>query len=166
MRKQSKKTSAPPCDRNLWPNVIRICTINLHISLLPWNKGADPNLWSFLEDTPKGVTIHLIDKKIDKGSILLQREVNMDIEHETLRSSFQKLLDAIEELFMENWEPFKAGRLKPFAQIGNGSCHRTPDKEKYRHLLQLGWDTPVKNLIGHAKEKSICCRLSTMIRAS
>ena len=21
--------------------------INLHISLLPWNRGADPNLWSF-----------------------------------------------------------------------------------------------------------------------
>ena len=26
--------------------------INLHISLLPWNRGADPNIWSFLEDTP------------------------------------------------------------------------------------------------------------------
>ena len=25
--------------------------VNLHISYLPWNKGADPNFWSFLEDT-------------------------------------------------------------------------------------------------------------------
>lgn len=38
--------------------------INLHISLLPWNKGADPK-WSFLEDTPKGVTIHLIDRDVN-----------------------------------------------------------------------------------------------------
>ena len=30
--------------------------INLHISLLPWNKGADPNLWSFLDNTPRGYT--------------------------------------------------------------------------------------------------------------
>ena len=36
--------------------------INLHISYLPYNKGADPNLWSYLENTPKGVTIHYIDK--------------------------------------------------------------------------------------------------------
>ena len=26
--------------------------INLHVSFLPWNRGADPNLWSFLENTP------------------------------------------------------------------------------------------------------------------
>ena len=41
---------------------------NLHISLLPWNRGADPNLWSFLEDTPKGVTIHYIDCSVDTAS--------------------------------------------------------------------------------------------------
>ena len=35
--------------------------INLHVSYLPWNKGADPNLWSILENTPKGVTIHQLD---------------------------------------------------------------------------------------------------------
>ena len=32
--------------------------VNLHISYLPWNRGASPNFWSFIEDTPKGVTIH------------------------------------------------------------------------------------------------------------
>ena len=35
--------------------------INLHISYLPWNRGAHPNVWSFLEETPKGITIHYID---------------------------------------------------------------------------------------------------------
>lgn len=37
---------------SLFPNR----AINLHISYLPYNRGADPNLWSFIEDTPKGVT--------------------------------------------------------------------------------------------------------------
>jgi len=41
--------------------------INLHISFLPWNRGVDPNQWSFLQDTPKGVTIHFIDEGIDLG---------------------------------------------------------------------------------------------------
>ncbi len=26
--------------------------INLHISYLPWNKGAYPNVWSFIDETP------------------------------------------------------------------------------------------------------------------
>ena len=32
--------------------------INLHISYLPWNKGASPNLWSVVDETKKGVSIH------------------------------------------------------------------------------------------------------------
>ena len=32
--------------------------VNLHTSFLPWNRGANPNLWSFIDNTPKGVTIH------------------------------------------------------------------------------------------------------------
>ncbi len=39
--------------------------INLHISYLPWNRGKDPNFWSWIENTPKGVTIHRIDTGID-----------------------------------------------------------------------------------------------------
>ena len=31
--------------------------INLHISYLPWNKGSNPSFWSFMDETPKGVTI-------------------------------------------------------------------------------------------------------------
>ena len=56
-------------------NIINACKnkiINLHISYLPYNKGANPNFWSFLDNTPKGVTIHYIDKGIDTGDILLQ----------------------------------------------------------------------------------------------
>lgn len=48
--------------------------VNLHISLLPWNRGADPNVWSFLEDTPKGVTIHYVDERVDTGDIIAQKE--------------------------------------------------------------------------------------------
>ena len=49
--------------------------INLHISYLPWNRGADPNLWSFLENSPKGVTIHYIDEGIDTGDIITQKKI-------------------------------------------------------------------------------------------
>ena len=76
--------------------------INLHISLLPWNKGADPNLWSLLEDTPKGVSIHYIDDGIDTGDIIYQKELIFDEENDTLASSYTKLNDEIIELAANN----------------------------------------------------------------
>ena len=84
-------------------NYIKNNIINLHISLLPWNKGADPNVWSLLEDTPKGVTIHIIDEGIDTGPILIQKEVYMDESIETLKSSYKKLHREIQELFKIKW---------------------------------------------------------------
>ena len=46
--------------------------INLHIYFLPFNRGAHPNFWSFIENTPSGVSIHKIDKGIDTGDIINQ----------------------------------------------------------------------------------------------
>ncbi|MDW8302247.1 MAG: formyltransferase family protein, partial [Bacteroidia bacterium] len=82
--------------------------INLHISYLPYNRGCHPNVWSFLEDTPKGVSIHLVDKEVDAGDILIQKEVFIDEDKETLRSSYVKLQREIQELFKENWEDIKS----------------------------------------------------------
>ncbi|GAB6158042.1 hypothetical protein JCM39194_12420 [Desulfotomaculum varum] len=124
--------------------------INLHISYLPWNRGSDPNLWSFLEDTPKGVTIHYIDEGVDSGEIIVQKEVKFNIEEETLRTSYEKLSFEIEELFMMVWPNIKMGKVKPIHQIGGGTFHRSVDKEKYMNLLVKGWDTPVINIFRKA----------------
>lgn len=120
--------------------------INLHISLLPWNRGADPNFWSFVENTPKGVTLHFIDEGIDTGDLIAQRELRFSGE-ETLASSYAQLKTAIEDLFKENWEAIRSGKRLGTAQMGTGSMHRAADKEPLLHLLKDGWDTPVQNLI-------------------
>ena len=59
---------------DLFPNR----AINMHISYLPYNRGADPNFWSFIEGTPKGVTIHYLDEGVDTGDIIVQKEVSFD----------------------------------------------------------------------------------------
>lgn len=121
--------------------------INLHISLLPWNRGAHPNLWSFLEDTPKGVTIHLIDKGLDTGPILLQKEVFIDEEKHTLESSYKLLHKEIQKLFTENWHLLKEGKIEPRPQRGEGTIHCKRDFEKIKHLLEpYGWKIPIKVL--------------------
>ena len=65
--------------------------INLHISYLPWNRGFSPNIWSFIENTPKGVTIHQVDEGLDTGKILFQREICFAPEEETFISTYDRL---------------------------------------------------------------------------
>lgn len=127
--------------------------INLHISLLPWNRGADPNLWSFLEDTPKGVTIHYLDEGIDTGEILGQRQLEFAADG-TLRSTYEELLKNIEELFIELWPNIRDGNVKSLLQPPGGSCHRIKDKAPFQSLLNKEWHTPVKEIIGKAIKRS------------
>ena len=124
--------------------------INLHISLLPWNRGADPNLWSFLEDTPKGVTIHYLDYGIDTGDIIAQQEVNY-VPEDTLRTSYERLSKTIEELFRRVWPNIRSGKQRSISQPKKGSYHRLSDRAAFEYLLTKGWDTPVADLLGKAK---------------
>jgi len=126
--------------------------VNLHISLLPWNRGADPNLWSYLEDTPKGVTIHALDEGLDTGPILAQVVVQ-DAPGDTLATSYRRLSLRIEELFCDIWPLVRDGRLEAKAQHGDGSAHRATDKEPFEHLLVNGWDTLVAGLVAKALPK-------------
>jgi len=120
--------------------------VNLHISYLPWNRGADPNLWSFLDDTPKGVSIHFVDSGIDTGPLIVQREV-LPEPGDTLASSYGRLSAAVEDLFRENWPAICAGVVTPVPQPSAGSCHRRKDRERVAHLLTRGWDTPIEELM-------------------
>lgn len=127
--------------------------INLHISLLPYNRGADPNLWSFLEDTPKGVTIHSIDRGIDTGLVIAQGQVQMQPD-DTLKSSYERLIDEIELLFKKHWPAIREEKAERHEQEPGGTYHRMKDKEPYLDLLTMGWDTPVRELIGKALVQS------------
>lgn len=122
--------------------------INLHIGYLPWNRGADPNLWSFLEDTPKGVTIHYLDEGIDTGDIIARGFIDYD-DNDTLRTTYQKLSEKIETLFREYWLLIRIVRAKSLPQL---TYHRSSDKNKYKHLLTKGWDTEVKDILGKGRE--------------
>lgn len=118
-------------------------TINLHISYLPWNRGADPNPWSHLENTPKGVSIHLIDEGIDTGAVICQREVSFDA-RATLRSSYECLNKEIQYLFREYWPRFRQGNYSAHAQPGHGTFHNKNDRGKFLHCLgPEGWDVPI-----------------------
>jgi len=100
--------------------------INLHISYLPYNRGADPNFWSIVEGTPTGVTIHKIDKGLDTGDILLQKKVAI-LSSDTLATSYKRLHKEIQKLFISRWENIRNGTINPKKQKGTGTYHARKD---------------------------------------
>lgn len=53
--------------------------INLHPSLLPIGRGADPIPWSIIDQKQQGITIHIIEKGLDTGDILSQKAIDTNI---------------------------------------------------------------------------------------
>lgn len=121
--------------------------INMHISYLPWNRGANPNFWSFAENTPKGVTIHLLTEKLDQGDILFQKEVHMDSKKETFVSSYDKLHTEICNLLLDNWNAIVNGNQVPCKQTGVGSYHSISDFEQVYSKLNFSWTDNVGDVI-------------------
>ena len=121
--------------------------INLHISYLPWNKGSDPNFWSFIEKTPKGVTIHYLDAGVDTGNIIVQERVQFNENQETLASSYQTLHITIQQLFKHHWSVIKSENCSSQQQVGQGSFHVSKDKHDLPYVLTDVWHRPLSELV-------------------
>ena len=123
--------------------------INLHISYLPYARGAHPNFWSIIEGSPCGVTIHEIDPGLDTGPILLQEPIEFDLFSESFHSTYNKLQFLIEELFSCNWHLLRASSVPSTPQSPSiGSYHTSSEIIRFQPFLPDGWNTN----IAHFKE--------------
>jgi methionyl-tRNA formyltransferase len=101
--------------------------VNLHPALLPYNRGAYPNVWSIVERTPAGVTLHYIDEGVDTGEIIAQHEVPVE-PVDTGESLYRKLERASVNLFRETWPLLRAGQASRIPQVEqDGTYHRMND---------------------------------------
>ena len=128
--------------------------INVHISLLPWNRGSNPNFWSWLENTPKGVSTHWVSSAIDYGDLVSQAEVGFD-QDETLRSSYEKLMATAASLVFDFWtnHGFESAPRQP--QPEGGSTHTQSQFNSYSHLLRLGNDTLCSEITNFGKQNGL-----------
>jgi methionyl-tRNA formyltransferase len=114
--------------------------INLHLGYLPYNRGAFPNVWCFLENTPAGATLHYMDPGIDTGAIIDQEKVSITAT-DTGESLYKKLEKVSFEIFIKNWEAIKKGRVVILPQSqsqsqakGEGTFHRVVDADAIDHI--------------------------------
>ena len=112
---------------------------NLHISYLPFNRGAHPAFWSFFDDTPLGVSIHLIDEGVDTGPILYQSRIELDPRKLTFREAYNVLISEVEELFIDNLDEIAAGDYRLSPQGSTGTMHSVADLPKDFS----GWDAVI-----------------------
>lgn len=120
--------------------------INCHGAYLPFNRGAHPNVWSFIDNTPKGGTVHFIDENIDEGDIISRKTIEIQT-NDTLSTTYWRIRDLLEDMFIDNWNDIIENKLITQKQdLTIGKTHYRKELESISNLLSKGWETPVKEL--------------------
>ncbi len=98
-------------------------TLNIHASLLPKYRGADPIAESILQgDQRTGVSIMLLDAGIDTGPVLVQRSIMLSDE-ETTGSLTTKLADLGAQALLEALPLWIAGKIDAEPQDAQSASH-------------------------------------------
>lgn len=115
-----------------WPKILREktlrlgqkFTLNFHPSLLPHNRGKDPNFWAIKDDTPLGVTIHHVDAGIDTGDIAFQARIDRDWCDDG-KTLYEKSCTRMVSLFADSFPKILSLKIPKIKQdaVGVGSLH-------------------------------------------
>ena len=124
---------------------------NLHISYLPYNRGAHPNFWSFYDNTPSGVSIHLIDSGIDTGPIVKQKYVNFQESDDTFFKTYSVLIENVENLFLELLPSLLTDTWTSKKQSGTGTHHYVRDLP----INFAGWNSVITEELYRLDKKGL-----------
>jgi len=108
--------------------------INIHLSFLPYNRGAHPNFWSFIKNTPSGVSIHEVDKGIDTGKVLFRKRIYMNIKKKnfsTFNKTYNHLYLEAEKLFKKNFNKIYNKNYQKKLYERKKSFHNKKDLPKW-----------------------------------
>lgn len=156
-----EKRSPEICFLLWWPDIVkkRVMSIvpegfvNLHPSLLPFNRGMHPYYWSLVDGTPAGVSIHLIDESIDAGMLLCQKEIETDVTT-TGERLYEEAQDEIINLFKENYDKIIKKKIQPKKiNIEEGSFHLKRDLDNHS-CIDLNKTYKAEDLINIMRARS------------
>lgn len=124
-------------------NLPKYKCLNIHPSLLPKYRGPSPVAAAILNgDAVTGVTIMLIERKVDSGPILIQIEMPIEDE-DTAESLSEKLAKAGAELLIETIAGWVSGRIEPQTQVESNASYT---KMAVKEDGELDWKLPAIQL--------------------
>jgi methionyl-tRNA formyltransferase len=121
-----------------------IGTICYHPSLLPRHRGASGINWAIIEgDTRTGLTILWVDKGIDTGPILLQKEVEIHPNDTTGSLYFNRLFPMGVEAMAEAVDLIGKGKAPRISQDESRATYEPPCDDR---VASIDLNKPVKEV--------------------
>ena len=125
-------------------NAPRFGSICYHPSLLPKDRGRTAIYWDLIRgETVTGLTIFWLDKGIDTGPILLQKEVRVDPNDTTGTLYFNKLFPMGIEAIGEAVDLIKAGNPPRIVQDESKATYDPPCGDEH---AKIDWSKPANEL--------------------
>ena len=119
-------------------------TICYHPSLLPKHRGASGINWAIIQgDARTGLTVLWVDKGIDTGPILLQKEVEIGPDDTTGSIYFNKLFPMGIDALVEAVALIKAGRAPKIPQDHALATYEPPCDDRY---AEIDWSKPAQEV--------------------
>lgn len=127
----------------------RLGTFNVHAALLPQYRGAAPINWAVINgETKTGVTTFFLDKDIDTGRIIMQKEFDVpdDANVEYVYDGLMHLgadicIETIEQLIAGNG---KVESIEQEAWPQSGELHAAP--KIFKDTCRVDWHQPAKKV--------------------
>ena len=121
-----------------------IGTICYHPSLLPRHRGASGINWAVIQgDTRTGLTILWVDKGIDTGPILLQKEIEITPADTTGSLYFNSLFPLGIEAFVEAVDLIKSGEAPKISQDDALATYEPPCDDR---VAAVDWSKPASDV--------------------
>jgi methionyl-tRNA formyltransferase len=125
-------------------SVPRLGSICFHPSLLPKYRGASAINWALIRgETVTGLTIFWVDKGIDTGPMLLQKEVKVDPADTTGSLYFNKIFPLGVEAIGEAVDLIKAGNPPWVVQDESKATYDPPCGEEH---AKIDWSKPAQEV--------------------
>lgn len=112
-------------------SIPRICSLNLHPSLLPRYRGPAPIPWAIIRgERETGVTVQRIERGVDEGKIIIQKKIPISFS-DTAKDLEKKLSFLGAELLLEAIKRIREGSVKYIVQDEKQVSYAPKIERKY-----------------------------------
>jgi len=117
--------------------------INLHGSLLPKYRGAAPIQWALINgESETGLTTFIIQPKVDRGNILLQKMIKIDSD-DNYGSLAEKMSHTGAELLVNTVDRFESENVEQYNQLDSNA---TLAPKITPALTNISWEKSAKEI--------------------
>lgn len=107
--------------------------LNLHMGLLPWGRGSNPNVWSLVDRSPAGVSLHRMTERVDHGEVLAAVEVGV-LPEDTGLTLYRRLEKASVSLIRDAWPVLRERSMEGKPMESGGTEHRVSEMKELCRL--------------------------------